>query len=514
MNMKTTKRILSLVLTLMLVCALSVTVLAVQGTGTLQVTGNANGDTLGGKSVTIVPMFTEVGASDVEYELESAWEDFFADLLSTTTADPDLSDKAYDYVLHLGTDSPSQTAAEKMAAFAKDAKDYYYANTSDFTSVAQTAVANASTNTATFANLDAGSYLVIPAGSIDEVRGTDAMIVNVEAGETTTVSVKGVYPTVTKEVETKTAGTYSDDTCAGIGDVVHFKLTSEVPDMSEYTTGYIFNFVDTMSAGLTYVADSVEVTIGTQTDEDLASSYTVTWSGQVLTVGFANLKAVTGIAAGDTITVTYDAIINENAVIASTGNTNSAKVVYSNHPGTNETGESNPDITTVYTYDLVIDKYTVENSVEKKLSGAVFEISTTSGGTAIALVAEAAADTYRVAVAGDTSTITQMITSSTGLLTINGLDEGTYYIREVTPPNGYNGIASPIPVVIEKEGTSVNYTVDSTDQDTNHTVRVLNSLGVILPTTGGIGTILFTLVGVGVIVAGVMITSRKKKEEK
>ncbi len=512
--MKTTKRILAVLMAVMLVFALSVTVSATN-TNTLTVTG----DKLGGKKVTIVPMFIQDTTTNT-YTLASGWAGFFTDKVTVTGADdPTLSEKAYDYMLNLGTDSAGKTSVEKMNEFAKLAKTHYKDHTSDFSTTAVTETAD-NTNTATFTNLEAGSYLVMPAGgSISATRDTDAIITNVVEGSTAnTVAIKTEYPTVTKEVETEN-GTYADDTAAGVGDTVKFKLTSAVPDMSDYDR-YVFNFVDTMSAGLTYLPDSVEVTIGTKTNAELSPSYTVSCPAQVLTVAFADLKSVAGINAGDVITVTYSAKINENAITGTS--TNSALVQYSNDPTTDTLGESNPSTTTVYTYDIVIRKYTNDGGTERTLSGAVFQISKSATGTpAIPLVAVAGEnDTYSVATEeeianSNVTKVTQVTTPANGLVTIKGLDAATYYVKEVTPPTGYNGIDAPLTVVIEKDDTApthVNYTVAGADQGTDSTVNVLNNLGTVLPTTGSVGTIIFTVIGVGVIIAGVMFTSRKKKE--
>ena len=290
--------------------------------------------------------------------------------------------------------------------------------------------------------------------------------------------------------------------------------------MSEYDE-YYFSFLDTMT-NLDYVPSSVTVNIknkDTGVETELTTGYTVTEPGvgeNVLTINFENLKDLVAnnaaINEGDTIIVTYNATIADSAVTTGSG-TNTVVLNYSNDPSHPEnTVPSTPDITTVYVYDLVIDKY--DGTTNDKLAGAVFEISKTSGGTAIQLVTTTTANTYRVATAEEITggnTITQVVTPSTGLITILGLDADTYYVKEVAPPLGYNGIDTPIEVVITASGTTVTYTVDGTEQ-ADHTVEVENNAGVTLPTTGSVGTIIFTVIGVGVIIAGVMFTSRKKKE--
>ena len=514
--MKTTKRILAVLMAVMLIFALCVTSVSAVGTATLNVTG----DTLGTKNVTIVPMFTKTGANGT-YELADGWAGFFVSKLDgvTQTDDPTLPAKAFKYVAAIGDDS------DDMVAFAKAAKVYYLANTADFTSTAQTVAAT--NGTATFADLEDGSYLILPASGSTAERGTDAIIKNVAAANNpNTVNLKSVYPTVDKTVSTDNGTAFTDDGSAQVGDTVTFKLESEVPDMTE-DYSYTFNFVDTMSDGLTY-AGNVTVTIDGVSLQ--ANDYTITAPDYTaspvennLTVAITDLKGLvandTNINEGDPIIVTYKAVVNENAVTTGYGE-NQAKVVYSNNPTTGGTGESTPDISKVYTYDIVIDKYTMDGATKVQLAGAVFEISATNDGTAISLVATATADTYRVATNDEISDISvkkvnQVTTPASGQVTIKGLKAVTYYLTEVAAPTGYNALSAPVTVVIAKDDTAathVNYTVGEVDQDGDNTVGVLNNPGTLLPTTGGVGTIIFTVIGVGVIIAGVMFTSRKKKE--
>ena len=326
--MKTTKRILAVLMAVMLIFALSVTSVSAVGTATLNVTG----DTLGTKNVTIVPMFTKTGANGT-YELADGWAGFFVSKLDgvTQTDDPTLPAKAFKYVAAIGDNS------DDMVAFAKAAKVYYLANTADFTSTAQTVAAT--NGTATFADLEDGSYLILPASGSTAERGTDAIIKNVAAANNpNTVNLKSVYPTVDKTVSTDNGTAFTDDGSAQVGDTVTFKLESEVPDMTEYNS-YTFNFVDTMSDGLTY-AGNVTVTIDGVSLQ--ANDYTITAPDYTaspvennLTVAITDLKGLvandTNINEGDPIIVTYKAVVNENAVTTGYGE-NQAKVVYSNNP--------------------------------------------------------------------------------------------------------------------------------------------------------------------------------------
>ena len=206
--MKTTKRILAVLMAVMLIFALSVTSVSATGTATLNVTG----DTLGTKNVTIVPMFTKTGANGT-YELADGWAGFFTDKVTVTGADdPTLPTKAFQYVEAIDDDS------DDMVTFAKAAKVYYLANTADFTSTARTLAATS--GTATFTALEDGSYLILPeSGSTDE-RGTDAIIKNVAAANNpNTVNLKSVYPTVDKTVSTDNGTAFTDDGSAQVGGI-------------------------------------------------------------------------------------------------------------------------------------------------------------------------------------------------------------------------------------------------------------------------------------------------------
>lgn len=306
-----------------------------------------------------------------------------------------------------------------------------------------------------------------------------------------------------------------------------FKLKSTVPDMTDYET-YVFNFVDTMSNGLTFVQaggtvanTDVTVTIGGQT---VTSGYTVTLEGQKLTVAFADLKTVAGATTGAEIAVTYQATINENAVTLDSV-TNTAHVEYSNDPKGTGTGSSTPDQTDIYTYDIKVHKYTGtwgENT--PVLKGATFvlskdaELNTDTNGAytnAISLVGSK--NSYRIAKTGETSTVTSFTTTDTGVITIDGLEAGTYYLHEVEAPAGYNKLTAPVEIVIDvtSEGASYEtpiYTIsgEANDNAGDSTVAVQNNSGTMLPETGSIGTIGLTALGIGVVLAGIFLPRRKK----
>lgn len=557
--MKHFKRAAAMLLAVVLSLCLAVTAFAdntVQSTGNLTVTGSGlyiPGEGAGkGKNVTAIRMFAARVTGDAtanpaqqnefdSYVLEDAWESFFkaADRFNevktaggitdnSVTAEniskEALSDAAVAYVKTLTNNA--STNAGTLADFAHAAQKWVRdtANASSFTSLTETKeaqTANSSTDktmgTATFTNLNAGYYLVFPEGGStgDGNRGTDAILVNVPRdGENTAATIKSTFPTVDKKVSNN-ENDYQDNTTAQVGDTVYFKLTAKVPDMTDYTT-YKFIFHDTLSNGLAYDAGSVKVTIG-GTEVTKGTDYTVTEpteESKELTVTFADLTKVTGATAGKDIVVTYTAKITKDAVTTNPA-TNKVYLEYSNNPGTDGTGKSNPDESKVYTYDIEIHKFHTEDIDANRLANATFKLTTDANGdNVVKLVNETVVNTYHVQGDGETGADT-VTTDATGKITIKGLKAGTYYLHETIAPTSYNKLKKPIKIEITVAGeayTTPTYKVDEANQNTSNIIKVENVKGVMLPETGSIGTIGLTLLGVAVVLLGVFAPRKKKKE--
>lgn len=551
--MKHFKRAAAMLLAVVLFLCLAVTAFAADGTtkydkGNLTVTGSglyvpgADGATGEGKEVTAILMFTanaskkNDAAADANnefdsYTLNEYWAAFFRDASrfeavkkagnytgSGEISRDDLSDASVAYVESLrGNDTA-------MAQLAHDAQKWVRAHASGFDGLLTkqkakqvSGDADKTKGTATFSDLTAGYYLVFPEGGSTgkNSRGTDAILVNVpKNGGVTEQTIKSTFPTVDKQVSNNKTD-YKDNTTAQVGDTVTFTLTAKVPDMTDYST-YKFVFHDTLSNGLAYDKNSVNVTIGgTAVTKD--TDYTVTEpteESNELTVTFKNLKAVAGEKVGTDIVVTYTAKITKDAVTTKPA-TNKVYLEYSNDPSGTGTGTSNPDESKVYTYDIKIDKFYKENSAEKPLANATFKLtSDVDGNNVVKLVAEADANTYHVQGEGETGTDT-VTTDATGKITIKGLKADTYYLHETIAPTGYNKLKKPIKIEITVAGeayTTPTYKVDEADQNTSNIIKVENVKGVMLPETGSIGTIGLTLLGVAVVLLGVFAPRKKKKE--
>ena len=483
-----------------------------------------------GKTVNAYKMFSATVSSDggaVSYTLTDGWKPFFMSSTLdglTGVTDANVNDKANEYVSKL-------TGKEKdLSAFAAKASNWAQTNniTADATATVSKNAATDGKYTATFTNLDYGYYVVaVPGATVADTNSQYAALVRVHS-TSVDAEIKGALPTVDKKVQVN--GTGKDATDAKIGDTLTFTLTSTIPDMSAYNT-YTFNFKDTLSKGLTFgQVTSVKVGDTTLTKD---TDYTVTTapadSGKtLLTVAMKDFKTKQQANAGKKITVTYAATLNKDAVGGGAGNVNSATIQYSNNPSTNGTGESEPSKVRVFTYGFTVDKYTGKNydDTATRLAGAEFTLAH-KGGTAISFVKVADSATqnavYRVAKADEAGATTTITTPANGKVDFRGLENGEYTLTETKAPAGYNKLASAIGVKVDGQnnGTDTTHATVVIKYDNNNgsvydqtasngVIPVQNKPGVVLPGTGGMGTIAFTVIGVLVIALGVAWTLKRK----
>ena len=316
----------------------------------------------------------------------------------------------------------------------------------------------ATSTTVKFDNLPLGYYLVdTTTGSLLNSTTTrpDAVI-----NEKNTVE-----PKVDKDVKEDSTGVYGKTNDATIGDKVEFKAT--ITTGAGYTK-YVLR--DTMSAGLTFNANSVKVKVGDTTVD--ASNYTVTPNkdGYTFVVEFKDSYIVT-LPKNTKIEVYYTATLNENAVVEGNGNPNELDLAY----GENNTTDKVK--TTTYTYKFNIIKK--DGETKTKLEGATFKLFDKNNNIIYVELIEN--NVYRV------TTEENDVLINAGEATIEGLDADTYYLEEVTAPTGYNKLTSKVEVIISKVGSNNTFS--------RFTAEVLNYTGSKLPETGGMGTTLFLTFG-------------------
>lgn len=415
-------------------------------------------------------------------------------------------------------------------------------------------------------NLSAGYYLVKDKDNTLNTKDDfyTAYIMQVVAD--VNADPKGDKPSVDKEIK-EGDKTVASNT-ASIGDKIEYVVSSKVPDMSNYEK-YYFILNDTMSKGLTFNND-VNITIGDKTLG--ADDYTVTFvvdkdnkttAIKIVFKDFIRYKD----KKGADIKVTYSATLNQDADITSTGNINEVRLVYSNNPNItpkgddepgendNVTGETPKSEVKTYTTGLKLTK--IDGKTKETLTGAKFEIK--GDGVKVVLInkevykasengtfymlkdgtytetasTDATADQYdstttkyeKVTVVDKTTVPTEInakgYVDATGILTFEGLGEGTYTITELVAPNGYNLLKAPITITITANATLDGCTWTVKNGETGLTAgtdhlfafNVVNNAGTELPSTGGIGTTVFYVLG-SVLVLGaivLLVTKRRMK---
>ena len=506
--MKTmTKRMASMALAVMMAVVMLASALPTKAfaatTGNLTITNQSA--EFEGKQVKAWQMFSATVTADgknASYTLNAEWALFFTTKIGDNMAglsDEKLSQAAIEYVNALGTDEGTN-----VIAFAKKASDWAKEQGIGATSTV-TAAASGNAYVAKFTNLAFGYYVISPQGGSTADRGTDAILANVVTAEKN-VNLKSEYPTISKTVD---GNNHAD---AQVGDVLNFELKSKVPNMTEYTT-YVFNFVDTLSKGLTLDQSTIKVTIGaSELLKDV--DYTVSVTGgngnaTELKIIMTDFKTKHGDKAGQEIKVTYSASINEHAVAGQDDAGNSAKLEYSNDPINGGTGESVPDVTHGYTFDFDITK--TDGLGGSALAGAVFQLQKKGEGTPIKLIVKQAGDETQPAIVRPAKAdemgqaVDTITTPKSGKITFEGLDAIAYQLVETKAPDGYNKLKDPVDVTIvanyDQDGVLQSWTVNGGGNDV--ALNIQNNKGTLLPETGGMGTILFTLVGAAAIGYGI-----------
>lgn len=355
------------------------------------------------------------------------------------------------------------------------------------------------------------------------------------------ITPKGQKPTLKKQIKHNDGewGVVGDNQ---IGDTVEFRTITTVPITTGYTE-YVYAICDEMSAGLTSkVTATSGITIKIDDGEELESRYyTVTVDPKIankFSVKVDILKAIKEgkIKEGDKLYTYYSGVLNKDAKVYDEGNQkNTAFLLYSNNPHDNSSSGKTPPAT-VYDWTFKMNVQKVDGAdKEKELKDAKFVLSKSGTvelgtiaengtpaetGNLIKLVYDPTDSTYRVATASDAKT-TYVMTA--GNITIKGLDDAeNYYLYETKAPAGYNRLTVPVKFRIyatyNSEGnscTAVSTNVGDAGAVKGLKVSVENNAGATLPSTGGMGTTVFYVVGGGLMaVAVVLLVTKKRMENK
>ena len=389
-------------------------------------------------------------------------------------------------------------------------------------------------------NLDMGNYLVLIEGGMKVYRPSAVNLVpewkkTSESPETwewvletANVELKSSEPALTKTVS---------DTQVAIGDTVTYTLVAYLPYYPENALHKHYQISDVLPDGMTLNATSVEVYAGDElsqtikldgsTDYNLKSSNAqrptdVTTDEDVMAASFAvTFQDITTLAeSGYTkIKVTYTATANEYINILEnsddSANTNTAYLDYNNDPyGSATSWQTKTATATVYSYGIMVNKKDEESN---PLSGAKFTLSANANGSNL-ITFDGSDGNYHKATSSENG-VTEIEVDSSGKLTLSGLDVGTYYLTETKAPGGYVKLATPKTIVITDNKTGAEGTQDfpkpngllednstGTDgADGYYELDVVNSKGFTLPSTGGMGTVLFTTIGIVLMGGGLVL---------
>lgn len=391
---------------------------------------------------------------------------------------------------------------------------------------------------------EAGYYLIVDTSSFssdanaDSYHAYNSFLLKVNKDHyCVQITPKVVKPTVEKEVydnnDIGSTGGWGSSADHAINEEFQFRLIAKLPASEkgrayDYYNEYAVLFNDTLSNGITYDRlDSVVINSDGHTYDITkdSSKYEVDDSqlknDNSFVVSIPDVKTCVkdpefNLNNGATITVTYTAHLNENAAVnGSAENKNSVRLQYSNNPrpdgkywGYTPTPESE---VYVYTYQLNNTKYRDDDIPGNELAGAGFRLYSNEVCNAEDEIKLKMNDdgTYSRDFSTEGKGV-EMISNNKGQFNVKGLDAGTYYLKETTPPAGYSACkVTPVTITANHNGNHVEF--DSSKLST--TIINKKDGGITLPSTGGIGTTIFYVVGGGLMVAAIVLLVTKKRME-
>lgn len=544
------KKLTALVLAALLVLSLGVSAWATEGTETAATTPNVGKATVTIKDVkpgetTVVYQLVKYNATYTDYVFNSSFADFLKakGSLSSSATSRDLAE----YFSKAGTDVTK--LIEEFVAACNDPNSGYVAPSDP---VRVTAV-----GTSLDLELEPGYYLIVPETTTDASRiyrpmtvfvRVDAGVLRVYAGdsrdpltknEIDTKSVTG--PTMEKKVWCETHTEWATTTDAGIGRTVEYYVKITLPNY-ESVSGLDLTVNDTMT-GLDYVESSAKVysqapdaKTGKFNDDALITGALGEVSKDEETAGLWNFpldynaivpKDAEGVSTAKEIYLYYQAVVNEGALYTHSA-INSASLTFAN-AATKKEQTTDASGTLAFNYTLKLKKEADRNVA---LAGAKFTIYKDKDKTqSVSFVAiDETKHVYRLAKNAEENTVTEIPAD----FEIQGLNTGTFYIEETTVPTGYFAPAGIFQVELVSElsgATKVHtgslgncgFTAMNTDDSSLifgsevagyvYSLTLRNSTTPVLPSTGGVGTVMFTVGGIAIMVLAAFLFLRRKNKE-
>lgn len=418
------------------------------------------------KNYSIYKIFdlTYKGAS-VSYTIADEWKDFFvngegrefiANENSTGSLNPIVVNGKTKYI-NITEGNIAEFAKKAMAQISKDG-------------ISKTDTKKAAGDVVTFSNIALGYYMVHPEGATGTASDANSIVSLTSTVPNGEVNVKGVYPTITKEADKKSAD-YGED--------INYTINSKVPDTTGFKE-YTYKLTDTLSSGLNLKKDSIKVEIG---GEDVTNNENVSINTSIPQVMEINIKMMKfQDKVGKEVKVTYKACLNENAVIGNDGNDNTVKLEYSNDPKDSSSTDKTTGKENVHTAAIKVIKYE-KGKKENLLEGAEFVLKNSEGKYY-------KLEDGKVTWVSELDSADKKVTNNKGNVEFKGLKNGNYKLEETKAPEGYNKLTDDVDVQIDyKDQTTTKY-LD---------VDVENNTGIQLPGTGGMGTTLFAVIGGSII---------------
>lgn len=526
--MKKMRKIFAVLLTLAMVLGMSMTSFAANS-GNDKIFGTAD-DTA---TITVKGIDNETGIQVNAYKVvEAKYESAGATFSGYNSLYPNVIKQ--DMVKANLTTLSAEQLTSLANAVAADTTKTAIALTNTNGTTTWTADVAAGTYLVLVSNTEAHSYnpMVVSAYYVNKDGKTDISEGAVDLTTTEANAKKSDAPTIDKKITNTNGNEYGNS--VEVNDIVNYEVT--VTPIPNYTGSYpVFNVEDTLSKGLDFVTDKAGnvvdpvVKVG-ETTLTKGTNYTVSVTGRTMTINFVVDKAYKlNEYAGNTLTITYSAKVNSDAVLWKDVNTNTAKLNYTNDSKVEGDNDSAQKTTYTYTFDIggtatgtdgIITKTGKNKNSETPLDGAIFGLYKAGEGVTVDTVATAAdADAYKTA----TSDVN-------GQINFRQLKKGTYYLKELSAPKGYSVNTHVYTVVIDTthktDGTLASWSVTIDNNKTStftlnnegkwesqkNQTYIVNTTLSSLPSTGGIGTTIFTIAGCVIMIAaaGLFFASRKK----